>query len=186
MPVTGSIRRCDFQLMKTNLNSENYRKTANKLKLLSFQAVPQKKNGEAGFSLIEVSIAMVVFLIAVLGVFISFAYAINYNSGNSSRAQALALLQQKVEQMRSLTFVPTMTDDALTGGEKDPDIVTAPDGNPYRLKVIVDDDPFTEVIDIDPTTTFKEVSVTVSLEAPTPGWQTSVPATVILRRVRGN
>jgi prepilin-type N-terminal cleavage/methylation domain-containing protein len=173
--------------MKMNLNSENYRKSAKKFNsFLSLLSNEKKNSGEEGFSLIEVSIAMVVFLIAVLGVFISFAYAVNYNSGNTSRAQALALLQQKVEQMRSLTFVPTATDDELTGGEKAADIVTAPDGNKYSLKVIVDDDPFTEAVDIDPTTTFKEVSVTVSLERPTPGWQTSVPATVILQRVRGN
>ena len=146
----------------------------------------KKTSGEAGVSLIEVSIAMVVFLIAVLGVFISFAYAVNYNSGNASRAQALALLQQRVEQMRSARFVPTSTDPELTGGTKAPDIKTAPDGNLYRLDVIVDDDPSTETIDVDLTTRFKEVRVTVSLERPTPGWQTSVPATVILQRVRGN
>jgi len=172
--------------MKMNLNSENYRKISKEPELRSCLPAQKKNSGEAGFSLIEVSIAMVVFLIAVLGVFISFAYAVNYNSGNSSRAQALALLQQKVEQMRSARFVPTLTDDALTGGTKEPDVVTAPDGNRYRLEVIVDDNPFTETIDVDPTTTFKEVNVTVSLERPTPGWQTSVPATVILRRVRGN
>jgi prepilin-type N-terminal cleavage/methylation domain-containing protein len=173
--------------MRINLNSENYRKIAKRLKALpSFRPEPKENSVEAGFSLIEVSIAMVVFLIAVLGVFISFAYAVSYNSGNSSRAQALALLQQKVEQMRSLRFVPTSTDDGLTGGTKAPESVVAPDGNRYRFQVVVDDNPFTEVVDVDPTTKFKEVSVTVSLEAPTPGWQTSVPATVILRRVRGN
>lgn len=129
---------------------------------------------------------MVVFLIAVLGVFISFAYAVSFNSGNASRAQALALLQQKVEKMRSARFVPTSMDLDLEGGTKAAEVVTAPDGNLYSLQVTVDDDPFTDGVQTDPTTRFKEVSVTVSLEAPTPGWQTSVPATVVLRRVRGN
>lgn len=173
--------------MNMILNSENYRKIAKKIEMLfASQPRAEKKSGEAGFSLIEVSIAMVVFLIAVLGVFISFAYAVNYNSGNSSRAQALALLQQRVEKMRSARFVPTSTDSDLTGGTKPADVVTAPDGHLYSLQVTVDDDPFTAGVQIDPSTRFKEVSVTVSLEAPTPGWQTSVPATVILRRVRGN
>jgi prepilin-type N-terminal cleavage/methylation domain-containing protein len=173
--------------MKINLNSENYRKIAKKFKPpVSRRPDRERDSGEAGFSLIEVCVAMVIFLIAVLGVFISFAYAVNYNSGNTSRAQALALLQQKVEQMRSARFVPTMTDDDLTGGTKAPDIRTAPDGNQYRLDVVVDDDPSTEAIDVDPATKFKEVSVTVSLERPTPGWQTSVPAKVILQRVMGN
>ena len=169
-----------------NLKSENYQKIVKKFKALLTFSTDRKNSAEAGFSLIEVSIAMVVFLIAVLGVFISFAYAVSYNSGNSSRAQALALLQQKVEQMRSARFVPTTTDDAMTGGTKASEVVTGPDGNMYSFQITVDDDPFTDGIQVDPTTTFKEVSVTVSLEAPTPGWQTSVPATVILRRVRGN
>ena len=163
--------------MKPNLNNENYREIADET---------VKNKSQEGFSLIEVSIAMVVFLIAVLGVFISFAYAVSYNSGNSSRAQALALLQQKVEEMRSKRFVPTFTDDALTGGTKAPIILNGRDNNPYRIDIVVDDDPFTDGVQVDNTKLFKEISVTVRLEAPTPGWQSSVPATVILRRVRGN
>jgi len=150
-------------------------------------SVERDKSPEAGFSLIEVSISMVVFLIAVLGVFISFAYAISFNSGNNSRAQALAILQQKVEEMRSKRFVPTATDPSLTGGQKPSEIVTGQDGNPYRIDVTIDNDPFTDGVQTAETNIkFKEVRVTVSLERPTPGWQSSVPATVILRRVRGN
>jgi prepilin-type N-terminal cleavage/methylation domain-containing protein len=171
--------------MKVKLDSENYRKIAKKL--FCFQKNEQANSGQAGFSLVEVSIAMVVFLIAVLGVFISFAYAVNYNAGNSSRAQALALLQQKVEELRSKKFVPTSTDSSLTGGTKTPEIVTAADGNKYRLQVVIDNDPFTAGVQTSETNVkLKEISVTVSLERPTPGWQTSVPSTVILRRVRGN
>lgn len=137
--------------------------------------------------MIEVSISMVVFLVAVLGVFMSFAYAVSYNAGNSSRAQALALLQQKVEEIRSKKFVPTSTDAWLTGGTKNPEVVTGTDGNKYRLQVVVDNDPFTAGVQTTETNVkLKEISVTVSLERPTPGWQTSIPSTVILRRVRGN
>jgi len=189
MPVRnfGEIRRYDFQVMKMNMNFENYRKIAKRLKsLFSFQKNDGKNSEQAGFSLIEVSIAMVVFLIAVLGVFMSFAYAVSYNSGNTSRAQALAILQQKVEEMRSKRFVPTATDSALTGGGKDPEIVTGSDSNKYRVEITVDDDPFTADVQVDSTSKLKEVNVTVSLERPTPGWQTSVPSTVILRRVMGN
>jgi prepilin-type N-terminal cleavage/methylation domain-containing protein len=173
--------------MRKILNYENYRKIVRRFNpFLASRLCAKQDPKQAGFSLIEVSIAMVIFLIAVLGVFISFAYAVSYNSGNTSRAQALALLQQKVEQMRSARFVPTSTDASLTGGTKAPEIVTSPDGNLFRLNVIVDDDPFTPGVQVDATQKFKEISVTVSLEAPTPGWQSSVPATIILRRVRGN
>ncbi len=173
--------------MKMKLRLKKYRKAAKKFKLnFSFSHDKKQNSGQAGFSMIEITIAMVVFLIAVLGVFMSFAYAVSYNSGNSSRAQALALLQQKVEQIRSAKFVPTGIDTILSGGAKAGEVVTAPDGNLYKLQVTVDDDPFTPGIQTDSTKFLKEVSITVSLERPTPGWQTSVPATVVLRRVRGN
>lgn len=155
-------------------------------KLQNFIFKRKNRQTEDGFSLVEVTVAMVVFLIALLGVFISFTFAVNYNAGNSSRAQALALLQQRVEQMRSAKFTPTLTDSSLTGGVKSPEIVIAPDNNAYKIQITVDDDPLTSGVQTDSTKLFKEVRVTVTLERPTPGWQTSVPATVILRRVRGN
>lgn len=56
-------------------------------------------NDEGGFSLVEVVFAMIILLIVLLGVFITFAYAVNYNAGNSARAQALTILQKEVELM---------------------------------------------------------------------------------------
>lgn len=144
------------------------------------------KSSEKGFSLIEAMTAMVVFLIATLGVYTTFTYSVNYNAGNSSRAQALAILQQEVEQMRSAKFTPGKIDTVLTGGVKTPKIVPAPDGNSYRIQTTVDDDPFTSGVQTDSTKTLKEITVTVSLDRPSPGWQTAVPATIVLRRVRGN
>ncbi len=144
------------------------------------------KSDQAGFSLIEVVCAMVIFLIAILGVFVAFTYAINYNGGNSSRAQALAILQEKVEKMRSAEWTLTATDGKLTGGVKPEESVTLPDGNRFIIQVVVDDNPFSDTVLIDPNTKLKEISVIVKLARPTPGWQTSVPATIVLRRVRGN
>lgn len=173
--------------MKMKPSFANYRKRVLKIKSLSnfFSQSAQGESVQAGFSLIEVTIAMVIFLVAILGVFMSFAFAVNYNAGNSSRAQALAILQQKVEKMRSLKFLPTSVDEDLKGGSKT-EPVTLPDGNKFVVTVTVDDNPFIADTQTDATTKFKEVKVTVALERPTPGWQTAVPATVILRRVRGN
>jgi prepilin-type N-terminal cleavage/methylation domain-containing protein len=149
-------------------------------------AITARRRRAAGFTLIEALVAMVVFLIAILGVFTAFTFAINYNAGNNSRAQALAVLQQKTEQLRSAKFTPTVTDSVLTGGEKAVQIVTSPNGDRFRINVTVDDDPFTSGVQIDTTKFFKEIQVSVTLDRPTPGWQTAVPATIILRRVRGN
>lgn len=141
----------------------------------------------AGFTLMEVMVAFSIFFIVLLGVLATFTYAVNYNAGNSSRAQALALLQQKVEVMRSKKYTPGFTDTDLLGGSKTPQTVTGADGFKYVIKVDVDNDPFTPGIQGETTaTTIKEVSVTIKLDRPTPGWQTSVPATVVLRRTRAN
>lgn len=144
------------------------------------------ENNEGGFSLVEVVIAMVILLIVLLGVFITFAYAVNYNAGNSSRSQALTILQQEVEVMRSAKFTPQVTDTTLTGGTKAVKTVTSGNGNQFKVSVTVDDDPSTTGVQTDTTKTVKEITVTVNFAAPTPGWQTAVPATVVLRRARAN
>ena len=147
-----------------------------------------KRYRQTGFSLVEVTIAMIVLMIVLLGVFVTFTYAINYNAGNNSRAQALAVLQQQVEQIRSAKFTPEVTDAILMGGSRARVIVTSADGGRYRVDVTVDNDLVTSDVQStnETTTTLKEVSVTVALDSPTPGWQTSIPATVILRRVKAN
>lgn len=145
-----------------------------------------RTKGEDGFSLVEVIIAMIVLLVALLGVFLTFTYAVNYNAGNNSRSQALSILQQEVELLRSAKFTPGVTDAALTGGTKTPKIITSADASRFRVEITVDDDPFTNGVQTDATKTLKEITVRVTSESPTPGWQTAVPATVFMRRVRSN
>jgi len=152
--------------------------------------VPQTgRDGEAGFTLIEAAVALVILLVALLGVVSTFAYVINYNAGNNSRSQALAVLQQRVEMLRAAKFTPTVTDAALTGGTKEPVTVTTPTGTQFTIQVVVDNDPLTTGIQDDtavPSPTLKEISVTTRLASPSPGWQTAIPATIIMRRTRAN
>jgi prepilin-type N-terminal cleavage/methylation domain-containing protein len=153
------------------------------------------KTKDQGFSLVEVIIAMTILMISLLGVFATFTYAVNYNAGNNARSQALAILQEEVELLRSKKFTPNNVDSELTGGKKTPQIRTSKDdGNRFKVQITVDDDPTCPGIQPDvascvlpaPPATVKEITVTVTLDSPTPGWQSSVPAKVILRRVRGN
>ena len=144
---------------------------------------------ESGFTLIETTCAMVIILIALLGVVTAFTYAINYNAGNQSRSQALALLQQEVEQLRAAKFTPAVTDALLTGGTKPDRAVVSPTGSRFTVQIVVDNDPFTAGVQDDtavPNPTLKEISITTRLESPSPGWQTAVPSRVLLRRVRSN
>jgi prepilin-type N-terminal cleavage/methylation domain-containing protein len=146
-----------------------------------------KQQNEKGFSLVEVIIAMVIMMIVLLGVYTTFTYAVSYNAGNKSRSEALAILQQEVEQLRSKKFTPQITDTDLVGGTKSPKTVTLTNGNRFTVQVKVDDDPSTpNSVQVDSTKTIKEITVTVTVQNPTPGWQTAVPATVVLRRARAN
>jgi prepilin-type N-terminal cleavage/methylation domain-containing protein len=157
--------------------------------LNSSRTAKKKYQEESGFSLVEVIIALLVFLIVLLGVFGTFVYAINYNAGNNARSQALTVLQQEAELIRSKKFTPsfpTSPDPDLTGGTKNPKSATSEDGNKFNVQVVIDDDPFTDGLQVNNATTIKEITVTVTLQSPTPGWQTAVPASVIMRRVRAN
>lgn len=145
------------------------------------------KSKPEGFSLIEAVIALSIFLVVVLAAYTSITYAINYNTGNMSRSQALSVLQQEVEQIRSAKFTPQITDPILIAGEKPVRTITNADGRIFSSSITVDDDPFTAGIQTNTANaTLKHITVTVVLASPSPGWQTATPSTVVLRRVRAN
>lgn len=62
------------------------------------------RTNQSGFTLIETSIAMVIMMVAALGVASLFAYSIRYNSGGNDRAVAVSVAQQQIEQLRSVPF----------------------------------------------------------------------------------
>jgi type II secretory pathway pseudopilin PulG len=152
---------------------------------------------DAGFSLIEVVIALLIVMIGLLSVAAVFTFAINQNAGNKSRSQALTILQEAAEQIRSAKFNGATTDAVLLGGTRPQEVRTAENGNTFLLDVTVDNEPLVDGTqdedyeclspqDVVIPCTLKEISVTVSFAAPTPGWQTAVPSVVRIRRVRGN
>lgn len=145
---------------------------------------------ESGMSLIETTIALVIIMIALLGVVHSFTYAVTYNAGNAVRAEGLAILQREVETMRAAKWTSsgTASEVASTGPTCDAAVTSTPSSNGgiFRIERTIDDDPFTDGCQVDTTTQFKEITLTVRLEAPSPGWQFAVPATVVFRRTRGN
>ena len=63
---------------------------------------------ERGFTLIETSIAMVIMMVAGLGVVSLFVYSISNNSGGNDRAVAISIAQQQVEQLRSVGFTDSI------------------------------------------------------------------------------
>jgi type II secretory pathway pseudopilin PulG len=146
---------------------------------------------EAGMTLIETTIALVIIMIALLGVVHSFTYAVTYNAGNAVRTESLALLQKEVETMRALKWTSSGIDPLLngTGNSCNPVVTEVPstNGGSFRIERTVDDDPTTPTnCEVDATTQLKDVTVTIRLAAPSPGWQFAIPNTVVLRRTRGN
>jgi Tfp pilus assembly protein PilV len=63
-----------------------------------------KHNSEAGFTLIETAISMVLMAIVGLGVAGIFAFAANSTANAADREMATAVAQQRMEQLRSVAF----------------------------------------------------------------------------------
>ena len=63
--------------------------------------------GERGFTLVETSISMVVMMIAGLAVSSLFVFSLQNNVGGGDRALAMAVAQQQLEQMRSVSYDDT-------------------------------------------------------------------------------
>ena len=63
-----------------------------------------QRTADGGFTLIETSIALLILMVAGLGVASLFTYSIRYNTGGNDRAVALSVAQQQIEQFRSVPF----------------------------------------------------------------------------------
>jgi prepilin-type N-terminal cleavage/methylation domain-containing protein len=70
---------------------------------------PNHKNlkGQQGFTLMETSIAMVVMMVGALGIASLFCFSTQNNIGGSERALAMAVAQQQLEQLRSVSYEDT-------------------------------------------------------------------------------
>jgi Tfp pilus assembly protein PilV len=95
--------------------------------------------GEHGFTLIETCIALVIMMVAVLGAASLFAFAIGNNSAGSDRAQAFALAQQSLEQLRNATFSSSSTDASLNATTGSSQTLTGADGRSYNLITTITD-----------------------------------------------
>lgn len=168
---------------------------------------------EKGFTLIEMIIALVILLIAVLGVFAAVTYATKYNRGNSQRSQALAVMQREVELLRSAKFTPAITSNVttatptcatpdngsrdITGGQKADQVRCGIDGTQYIVQTTIDDDTTIAGVQVypgpSPVPQLKEITITVTPVSPEgqtragqATWVLGNPIRVVFRRVRAN
>ena len=80
--------------MKTNSKKQTTRAT-------------KTAKGERGFTLVETSISMVVMMVAGLAISSLFVFSLQNNVGGADRALAMAVAQQQLEQLRSVSYEDT-------------------------------------------------------------------------------
>ena len=86
------------------------------------------RKSERGFTLVETSISMVVMMVAGLAVSSLFVFSMQNNVGGNERALAMAVAQQQLEQLRSVSFEDTTmnvgtTTTTIRNGEHDYSVV---------------------------------------------------------------
>jgi prepilin-type N-terminal cleavage/methylation domain-containing protein len=70
---------------------------------------PRPRRREAGFSLVELVIAMAVMAIALLALTVSITSASRVNDASRERAQAYELAKSKIEEIRNFTYCSTFS-----------------------------------------------------------------------------
>jgi len=129
---------------------------------------------QGGFTLIETTIAMMVMMVAGLGVVSLFTYSISYNSGGNDRAVAISIAQQHIEQLRSVQFTDSLLN-VTAATVLSPD--TLSNGRTYRVTRTVTG----SNNDVSGNPTLK--TITIRVDPSSPGWA-GFP--VILRTMRSN
>jgi len=131
-------------------------------------------NSQGGFTLIETTIAMMVMMVAGLGVVSLFTYSISYNSGGNDRAVAISIAQQHIEQLRSVKFTDSLLN-VTAATVLSPDTIS--NGRTYRVTRTVTG----SNNDVSGNPTLK--TITIRVDPSSPGWA-GFP--VILRTMRSN
>lgn len=152
------------------------------------QPAKSGREREHGFTLIETCIAMIIMMVTALAAASLFAFAIGNNSAGSDRAQASALAQQSLEQLRNAAFTSSGTDATLNTTSGSSQTVTAADGHSYTItKTITNNAAGTPTGS--PAGVLKTIRIDVTPNAGGAKWATS-PAisrvTVWTQRARSN
>lgn len=129
----------------------------------------KNRKNERGFTLIETSIAMVTMMVAGLAVSSLFVFSMQNNVGGNERALAMAVAQQQMEQLRSVSF----EDASMTVGTST--ITVTSDNHNYTVvKTIADE--------VNPNTSIKQlrrITITVTPDGGARANWTRTPVTLV-------
>jgi len=127
--------------------------------------------GQRGFTLIEMSIAMVVMMVAALACASLFVFSMQNNVGGSDRALAMAVAQQQLEEIRSVSFDDATltvgtTSATVRNGERD-----------YTVQRDVADETNTD----NSPKQLRRITITVTPQSGSPNWTRTPVVLVTLR-----
>lgn len=132
----------------------------------------KNRKNERGFSLIETSISMVVMMVAGLAVSSLFVFSTQNNVGGNERALAMAVAQQQMEQLRSVSFdSPNLSAGTTTS------TVHSSDRDYNVVKAITDE--------VNPNSSIKQlrkITITVTPAGGARGDWTRTPVTLVALR----
>jgi Tfp pilus assembly protein PilV len=128
-------------------------------------------NSEGGFTLIETSIAMVVMMVGSLASISLFVFSIQNNVGGSERALSMAVAQQQLEQIRSVTY----EDSTLNTGTTN--LIVNTGGRAYNVQRVVADDTNSD----NTAKKLKRITITVTPREAGPNW-TRTPVVLVSYR----
>ena len=128
-----------------------------------------ESHGAEGFSLLETAIALLIMTVMTLATGSLYVYSINYNSGAADRAAALAIGQQRMEQIRRSSF-----NDSLLTYSTTETVTNA--GRRYTLSTAICTTP-----DCGGSPTLKVITIQVTPAAAANRWSSS-PVTLISQR----
>ena len=94
----------------------------------------QNTKGQRGFTIIETTIASLVMMVGALAVSSLFVFSTKNNVGGSERALAMAVAQQQLEQIRSVSY----EDASLTAGNGN--VTVRSGGRDYTVQRVVVDE----------------------------------------------
>ena len=139
------------------------------------------RQGEDGFTLLEITIALVLMMIVCLGAASLFSYAVYYNSGGYDRGQALAIAQQATETLRNRPYTVSATDPLLAAATTTQTVYrgsapgTSTGARAYLLSVTITDAA---------SGSYKLISVTVTPQGAGQSWATGAAGAVTLETIR--
>jgi Tfp pilus assembly protein PilV len=128
-------------------------------------------NGEGGFTLLETSIAMVVMMVAALGMSSLFVFSVQNNVGGSERALSMAVAQQQLEQIRSVNYADATLTDGTT------DFTVNSGGRTYSVQRVVANETNSD----NTPKALKRITITVTPQAAGPNW-TRTPVVLVSYR----